>query len=166
MMGDLPWRASLLFPDPRMGKAAAVLCAASAICAANGHELAALAALAAVPITTFAIFFHRMVVKTLEHMGASGHELRRTLSLAEFCSCVYGFFTVRGVSEMLWAAKLRVTASRLRVGDAAPDVKLHPLDAPDLLIKDMIEDWWKKNEQERMNSKMTSAAESSMSSAD
>ena len=36
----------------------------------------------------------------------------------------------------------------------------------DLLIKDMIEDWWKKNEQERMNSKMTSAAESSMSSAD
>ena len=34
------------------------------------------------------------------------------------------------------------------------------------LIKDMIEDWWKKNEQERMNSKMTSAAESSMSSAD
>jgi hypothetical protein len=30
----------------------------------------------------------------------------------------------------------------------------------------MIEDWWKKNEQERMNSKMTSAAESSMSSAD
>ena len=51
MMGDLLWRASLLFPDPRMGKAAAVLCAASAICAANGHELAALAALAAVPIT-------------------------------------------------------------------------------------------------------------------
>ena len=75
MMGDLLWRASLLFPDPRMGKAAAVLCAASAICAANGHELAALAALVSVPFATFAIFFHRMVVKTLEHMGASA---RRT----------------------------------------------------------------------------------------
>ena len=96
MMGDLLWRASLLFPDPRMGKAAAVLCAASAICAANGHDLAALAALAAVPVATFA--------------------------------------NQTGIK--------------------------------DLLIKDMIEDWWKKNEQERMNSKMTSAAESSMSSAD
>ena len=71
MMGDLLWRASLLFPDPRMGKAAAVLCAASAICAANGHELAALAALVSVPFATFTIFFRRMVVKTLEHMGVS-----------------------------------------------------------------------------------------------
>ena len=78
MMGDLLWRASLLFPDPRMGKAAAVLCAASAICAANGHELAALAALVSVPFATFAIFFHRMVVKTLEHMGASGRRRSRT----------------------------------------------------------------------------------------
>ena len=32
----------------------------------------------------------------------------------------------------------------------------------DLLVKDMIEDWWKKNEQERMNTSSTSAAESSM----
>jgi hypothetical protein len=82
--------------------------------------------LAAVPLSVVAIYLHRLTAKTLEHMGSSGQQLSE-MSAAEYLGCMYGFFTWRGLKEILWVIRVRNSSPKLKVGEPAPDVKVFTL---------------------------------------
>ena len=113
-------------------------CAASCVafitaafaCYLRGQPKVALAMCCAAPISSFALFFHHMVQSTLHHMGSSGDKLRM-MSAREIATELYGFFSLRGISEMVWATRFRLSGAALAVGQPAPDACIHPLAGSD-----------------------------------
>jgi hypothetical protein len=113
----------------KMAAASLALGSAAAGCWLRGERRAVAVLLAGIPAAVLFFFFERMMRKTLEHMGSSGSDLRRTLTLGELWFCTRGFFTWNGMMEMLWATRLRTGGAIHAVGGAAPDVAVHPLEA-------------------------------------
>ena len=147
-LSDVAYRVSVVLPDASMAVAGAAVGIVAISSYARGATLtAAMLALIILPATTFTIFFYRMVERTLrtqptyfylhpltlslahaDHMGATGDNLKRTLTTREFIKCIFGFFVLNGLREMFWAARLRLTGARLVAGSRAPNVRLHTID--------------------------------------